>query len=164
MRACALHAPASRSPIGHYCANRVVNALLGVKAARLAEEGIRLDCQCAVPADLPISGVDLCSLFSNVLDNALNACLLSSAQEKTISIRSGISGNVFTLRCSNPFDPKAEKNRPRQNGHGFGLDILRDLAGRYSGELQIDQTDDCFTVTVWLTIQEALAHPPVHNA
>lgn len=138
----------------HFCANRVVNALLAVKAGQFQEAGVTLQCRCDVPEYLTLPGVELCSLFSNLLDNALSASCLSAQTNPTVTIASAVEGSMLTVRCRNPYSADAEKQKAPRAGHGLGLEILRDLADRHSGEVKIDQTDDTFTVTVWLQLPE----------
>lgn len=138
-------------PGSHYCANRVVNALLAIKAARFAEANIPLTCNCVVPEYITIPGVELCSLFSNILDNAFNACRNAPADQRSTSISSDVQNHMLVVRCSNSYDPTAKtKSAP---GHGLGLDILRDLADRHNGELQAEPSDRRFTITVWLPVK-----------
>ena len=136
-----------------YCRHRVVNAILAIQANRFSEAGIRFDCRCDLPSDLPINGVELCSLFSNVLDNAYRATVGCPADaERAVSLAAGIQGEYLILNCSNPFDPKAKaQERP---GHGLGLGILEDLAQRHGGELKTEQEDSVFKTTVWLKLED----------
>ena len=136
-----------------FCQNRIVDAILHVKELQFRDHGIRLQCQCSVPEDLAITGTDLCSLFSNLLDNAANAVDSLEPKRKTISLSSDLEGNVFTVRCENPY-PGEESIRPshRPDGHGLGLSILEDLAKRHQGELSISTEKDIFTATVWLFV------------
>ena len=136
-----------------FCRNRIVDAILHVKELQYRDRGIKLHCQCSVPEDLAIAGTDLCSLFSNLLDNAANAVDPLEPQQKTISLSSGLGGNVFTVRCENPY-PGEESILPshRPDGHGLGLSILEDLAKRHQGELNINTEREVFTATLWLFI------------
>ena len=137
----------------HYCANRVVNALLNVKAARFAEAEIPLQCSCEVPQYLSIPGVELCSLFSNMLDNAFTACKNDDSGQRSASISSDVQNGMLIVRCGNSYDP-AQKT-PSAPGHGLGLDILRDLTERRGGEMQIEQAERRFNITVWLPLERA---------
>ncbi len=135
-----------------YCANPVINALLQVKAGQYESAGVTLDCRCEVPAMIPIAGVELCSLFSNVLDNALRAARDSAQAAPMAELRSSLQGNVFTLFCRNSCPEKPEAAlRP---GHGLGLEILRDLAARHDGTVQTRQEDGTFFTTVQLLLTD----------
>ena len=133
-----------------YCANPVINALLQVKAGQYESAGVTLDCRCEVPAMIQIAGVELCSLFSNVLDNALRAARDSAQASPTVELRSSLQGNVFTLFCRNSCPEKPEAAlRP---GHGLGLEILRDLAARHDGTVQTRHEEGTFFTTVQLLL------------
>ena len=136
-----------------FCRNRIVDALLHVKELQFRDRGIRLQCQCSVPDDLPVAGTDLCSLFSNLLDNAANGAEFINIGRKTISLSSGLEESVFTVHCENPY-PGEDSLRPshRPDGHGLGLTILEELAKRYRGEVQIQKDSETFSVTVWLIL------------
>lgn len=134
-----------------FCRNTVVNALLHVKQLQLNEDGISLDCHCTVPEKINISGIDLCSLFSNLLDNAAHAVRSLPVDQRRIVISSQMNGDVLTVRCENPYDPDEvflPSHRP--DGHGLGLIILQDLAERYHGRLETQTEDGFFTATIWL--------------
>ena len=135
-----------------FCENRVVNALLSVKSARFSDAGLKLESHCDVPQYLRIPGVELCSLFSNVLDNAYNAALQYPGENRTVTISSAVQGDVFTLQCMNPCQPEdaQQSNRP---GRGLGLEILRDLAERHNGTLEASRDGDRFTTIVQLILQ-----------
>ena len=61
---------------------------------------------------------------------------------------------MLIVRCSNSYDP--ENQTPSAPGHGLGLDILRDLTRRRGGEMQIEQTDRRFDITIWLPLEGAV--------
>lgn len=136
-----------------FCRNRIVNAILHVKELQYRDRGIRLQCQCSVPEDLQVNGTDLCSLFSNLLDNAATAVDALETGKKDITLSSGLEGNVFTVRCENPYSGK-DSLRPshRPDGHGLGLSILEELAQRYQGNMKIDTDHDVFSVTIWMFV------------
>lgn len=111
---------------------------------------------CAVPEEFPVSGIDLCSLFSNLLDNAANAVRLLPVNQRRITLSSQVNGDVLTVRCENPYDANQQllpAHRP--GGHGLGLIILQDLADKYHGKLETQSDDEIFTATVWLFTDSA---------
>ena len=134
-----------------FCRNRIVDAILHVKDLQYRDRGIKLQCQCSVPEDLAVAGTDLCSLFSNLLDNAANAVEPLEPQQKIVSLSSVFDQNVFIVRCENPY-PGEKSLLPshRPDGHGLGLSILEDLAKRYQGEMNTETDNDIFKVTLWL--------------
>ena len=135
-----------------YCPHRVVNAILAVKASRFSESGIPFDCHCDLPTELPLEGVELCSLFSNVLDNAFrSAAACPRDADRTVSLSAAMKNGFLILSCTNPLPPQTLPQKGR--GHGLGLGILEDIARRHSGELKTEQADGIFKTTVWLQIE-----------
>ena len=134
-----------------FCRNRIVDAILHVKDLQYRDRGIKLQCQCSVPEDLAVAGTDLCSLFSNLLDNAANAVDPLEPQQKIVSLSSVFDQNVFIVRCENPY-PGEKSLLPshRPDGHGLGLSILEDLAKRYQGEMNTETDNEIFKVTLCL--------------
>ncbi|MDD7085813.1 MAG: hypothetical protein PUI07_09120, partial [Clostridiales bacterium] len=57
----------------HFCANPVVNAVLANKAALCRRENITLEASLDVPEATGLSDGELCSVFANLLDNAIKA-------------------------------------------------------------------------------------------
>ena len=134
-----------------FCENHVVNALLGVKAGQFAEAGLTLDCRCDVPMYIRIPGVELCSLFANILDNAYHAASRYEGDARTVKISSALQGKIFTVRCQNPCPPE-DAPKGKRPGHGLGLEILRDLAERHNGMLETNRDGDTFTTHVQLVL------------
>ena len=59
------------------CENRIADTILSEKRKLCEQAGIQSEFSCSVPAGLPFDSVTLCSLFSNLLDNAIAACALA---------------------------------------------------------------------------------------
>lgn len=77
----------------NYCDNRTINAVLTVKLNeekinKIQTQIILNDC-----SDLPFDDYDLCSLVSNLFDNAIESCMKFEDISKTfIAIKSGVQG------------------------------------------------------------------------
>ncbi len=59
---------------GDVTGNKAVDALLYQKRKRAQEENIKWECDVQIPKGCCINEFDLCVLFGNILDNALEAC------------------------------------------------------------------------------------------
>ena len=138
---------------GTYCAHPVIDAVLADKARRCEAEHIRLELALDLPPELPQDGPALCSLFGNLLDNAVEACLRLPEGERVIRCRAGCRGGYLVVEEENPLPPPldeaARQSRVRA-GRGLGLEILSGIAKRYVGEVETQQRAGRFQVTVWL--------------
>lgn len=143
-----------------FCANPVVNAVLNNKASSAAERNIRFDTEVLIPAVTGVSDLDLCSLFSNILDNALNAAASSGARDPHISLECRVSRGFLLLSQRNSFDANAEKPDDYYSGvHGFGMGIIEYIANKYSGRLMHRPDGDEYLTEVTLTLNEVAKSP-----
>ncbi|WP_165173163.1 GHKL domain-containing protein [Adlercreutzia sp. ZJ242] len=84
------------------CGHPVVDALLDSKLELCAQQGIRTDLALQVPYDLAVRNVDLCAVFSNVMDNAIAACAqVNPASERFITMKARVAGGFFMLEATN---------------------------------------------------------------
>ena len=136
-----------------YCANLVADAVLLEKAELCRQLGIRLSVEAALPAELPVEGVHLCSVLGNLLDNAVESC--RSCPDAWIALEAHLQAGCLMVRCRNCV---GEELRRRGIGkqliprHGLGLSILRRLAEKYHGEVQAGREGQVFTAVVLLPL------------
>lgn len=131
-----------------FCGIPIVNAILSEKQNTCTEQGIRLVTDLLLPEDSGIEQIDLCSVFSNLLDNAIRACgQLPEGADRTISLTAGTRGDYLGIRCDNP-SAKAPGQHPE--GSGYGTKILKDIAKRYDGEFKTGYEGGVFTATLIL--------------
>lgn len=146
---------ASRSRV--FCKNSIVNAVLNAKYNLALEHHI--DCFFHIDLDR-LSGIDpisLCCLFSNTLDNAIEASVkIPDFQKRQMSVRARATENgYFSYEIANAKrNPVAEQKGRLLSGkehtdiHGLGLLNVQDMVEKYNGTLDISYTEDTFTVTV----------------
>jgi len=148
------------SSVQYYCGNAVVNAVINEKAGDCRRCGAGFDCQVALGEEEGIDEMDLCSLFANVLDNAVSGCRESGAEKPSVSLSAAVRKGYLVLKCVNTAGPAGKKGpRDPLAEHGWGLDILRDMAARYDGSLETEPADGLFSVKVFLKCGPA----PEHN-
>ena len=136
-----------------YSSIPVVNALLSEKAQECAAAGITLELTLNIPENLQIEQMHLCSIFGNLLDNAITACRKAdSGGRPIISLTSVADGDYLFIKLTNPSDEPARK--PTE-GRGYGTRILSGIAERYDGEYRYGYKNGIFTAAISL-----LAAPP----
>jgi len=137
-----------------YCTIPVVNAILAEKEKTCEAAGIELSVDLDVPDPLAVSPMHLCSIFSNILDNAITACQkLQSADKPLIRLSSRTNGDYLFIKATNPSDIPNQTPVP---GRGFGLRILSELAKRYNGDFQSNYRNGIFTAVVSLLATDSL--------
>lgn len=127
-----------------YCAIPVINAVLTEKEAICRAQGIQLRTELALPEALAVEPLHLCSILSNLLDNAIHGC--AETEEPVIVLSAATVGDYLFLRTVNPALPPQKPEK----GHGFGSKILRELAERYDGGYETIYESGRFTAVVSL--------------
>ena len=135
---------------------RVVDALVSMKVDVCKDAGIETEVDVRLSDDVPFSSVELCAVFSNLFDNAIDACQKVPEERRFITLRARLDAGHLVVRMENGcVASTGGKKRPlRQRAglaeHGWGLDILETMARRYEGSFQAQQRDGVFSTTVIL--------------
>lgn len=144
-----------------YCENSLINTVLNNKIDMANASGIRVETEVLV-GNLPLPGSDLCSLFSNILDNAVEACKkLPPDYEKCIRLTVRVQNNYLIVTCKNPAihgpDSDTYTGVPYKKSpdRGWGLGILNRMAQQYDGELHTELLDNCFSLRIILKLDRA---------
>jgi sensor histidine kinase regulating citrate/malate metabolism len=102
-----------------------------------------------------LDDLDICSIFANILDNAIEACdkidsTDSSSPKKTIFLETKLRFNCLIIRCSNSRINKVRyktKNilftdKYNSEHHGYGLESISYSVNKYNGYFEIDTSND----------------------
>ena len=128
-----------------YCADPVVNAIMAENERECKKKGIRFDYNLEIMQPLKINPVVICSIFSNLLRNALAAT--TEVEDKTkaaIEIKATIKGDYLVVKVNNTFSALKKKNQRK----GYGLDILRNLVEKYNGQMDVVVKDGNYSTSI----------------
>ncbi|MCM1315657.1 MAG: ATP-binding protein [Prevotella sp.] len=104
-----------------------------------------------------ISAIDMTTIFSNLLDNAIEACT-EVAENKCIKISMIQQMNFITVNIRNPYntiDRSGDVLHSTKEGHfGIGLENVRKALETYGGTLNIKTNNITFAVTAIIPIPE----------
>lgn len=151
-----------KNALPRYCEHEIVNAVLTIKKQMADEKGIPLDISARIPPVLTISEIDLCSLFCNLLDNAIEACQKITQQKRHISLKANVSGGFLIVKEKNTYETpvitehglfKTTKENP--NEHGYGIKLIERITIKYRGKLTIEHESNTFTASVALLLPES---------
>lgn len=144
--------------------NRVVDVLLNQKRKLAQGQGIVWESDVQIPGQCGISEMDLCILFGNILDNAVEACERSGEREDGqedrpfIRVRAGAVKKCFLLEAVNsveaanhPGSGCAGKENPQE--HGIGLLNVGDVVRRYNGVMDTEIQNSIFTISVLIPME-----------
>ncbi len=137
----------------------IIDALLNDKSTTAEKDNISIHFHGYIPTS-GIHNVDLCTIFSNAIDNAIEACQKSdSTAKKLIQIKSDYRQGYYFLSFSNPIFEVIHTKKGRiitSKGnttlHGYGIANITKAAKKYQGEVQISTKDNIFQLDVILLL------------
>lgn len=129
--------------------NNIVNAIINCKA----EVAKSLDIETSIVTVSDFDGIDdldLCSLISNMFDNAIDACRkVKENRQIHFSIKKDESNYTFCMK--NSIEGSVIQNNPNlittkkdKHLHGLETKIIKDIAKKYNGMADFFENDDFF--------------------
>lgn len=121
------------------CGNDVVSGLMNIEIKKADELNIKIHHSIIIPQTINISQNDLFRFFSNAIDNAIEAtdrCTMEG--DKIINIKIFYQKPYVFLNIENPCESKFDENGKsikKGPNHGFGKEIMNDIARRYNGTI-----------------------------
>lgn len=137
-----------------YCKNEIVNMILSSYENELAKNNIELHHDIQLPENLHISNVDLTSILSNALENAIHAVLPLEIKKRKISLNLRMNDEKILISIKNHIagNPKMIDGIPYSDreGHGFGTQSIRYTTEKLNGNWQFSVKDDWFILKIVL--------------
>lgn len=143
-------------PSDAYSSNPTINAITGRYLNDAKAAGINVTCDIRTSDKIVLSDDELCMLLTNMLENALDACLaMPDDSERFIHFKLHSSEEHFTVTCENSTqrtliinkDGSVITSKEDTQHHGFGISIMRQITEKRSGHFSVSCSDGCFTVT-----------------
>ena len=136
--------------------NPVVNVVINSKLSAAKSYGINIGCIC-ISDFSGITDVDLCSLLSNILDNAISACKSCVSESKRIYMNISADEYKYDFCVKNTISTSVLKNNPKlltnkqnKKEHGLGVKIIKSIADKYEGKVDFYEESDEFCCRVIL--------------
>ena len=134
--------------------NDIVNAVVNLKLS--AAKSIGIDCTYSSVADFTgIEDSDLCSLLSNLLDNAITAAAGSTRKILQLNISADEWSYLFSVKNSIDssvldVNPSLSTTKTENYCHGIGTLIVGDIAKKYEGIYDVYEESGFFCCNVLL--------------
>jgi len=145
----------SKMPPLSFCENDIVDVILRHFAVLAAEEDVYFEVNVSIPDTLAIDDADICVIISNLLENALEACVYVPGEKFIKVIIKKVNKNLVIL-VDNSYDGNTKTqngrfmSRKRRNRIGIGLSSVRLIAEKYGGSAKFipDTTKKIFSSEV----------------
>ena len=116
-----------------YCRNMAVDAVIHFYAGELKQRGILLEHDMMLPENISISDTDLCKIYGNLLENAVDA-VTEQSQEKNsyVKILTRIKNKKLLIEISNTYTNEIQRKEARfystkREGFGIGTASVSEL-------------------------------------
>ena len=138
-----------------------VDYILSQKAELARQQNIETSIHAEYPKDCKIDPVDLCTILTNLLDNAMEACRkLPEASAKILSVTIRRINQFIIIQIANSCieEPVISKgnfktSKTDKRHHGWGMKNVRLAVEKYYGTMEHEYNKNMFIVSVMLFYQ-----------
>lgn len=145
--------------------DEMLDCIVGMKASKMEEDGIKFNYDGLIDGGLGMKPVDVCNIFANALDNAIEACeRISDKDNRWIDLKIKKTDQFFNIKLSNSiiqdkksvsldnlFDGSSRKTSKKdKNLHGFGTQNMKRAIEKYDGMLKSEAEEDTFTLSIMI--------------
>lgn len=140
-----------------YSDNILLDAILQDAANACEEKGVRFSVHVHLPESVSMTELDIIHIFSNIVDNAIEACDKVSGRERFVEVISRGTQEWVIVEVANSFNGELlmengepETTKDNKDYHGFGLRIAKETIEALGGLLFIepDQVKKIFKIRI----------------
>ena len=141
-----------------FCENNIVNSIISHYASLCDKNNIAFTANLVVPeTNCQGTDSDLCVIFANLLENAVEACMRLDNEQRFIRLNSKLQYDLLIITMDNSFNGEFTiyNNRFRsvkRNNYGIGLASIQSIAQNSSGDATFTPDGNVFLSSVYLQI------------
>ena len=142
----------------HFCENQAVDSVFGHYSTIAKKENIPFHALVSLPADLSIDEINLCLVFSNLLENAIQASVKTDQARRKINVEVYPHHNhLLLIHVENTFDGKIRQENnifqsSKRSGNGIGIESVRHITDKNGGICDFTYKDGIFSAKIMLRI------------
>ena len=140
--------------------NGIVDAIINKYYSEAEKNNIAMKVTGRLPKECEIEAYDLCTIFSNILSNAIEGA--AEIEKGWISIECRYTENNMLIVVNNTFDyqnPKRKNitktHKQDTNYHGFGLENVREAIKKYNGVCDTKINENVYSIRISLNYRSA---------
>ena len=139
--------------------NIALDAVLSTKQTIAEHKGIVFEHHIRIAENLAVDPVDLCVIFGNALDNAIEACERLETADKRIVLDLRQEDSTLFCQLANTAPPSDASSfatsKPDKDNHGFGFANLTASLEKYGGAPLVVWEKGWFTLSFLLFMSDA---------
>lgn len=140
------------------CQNPAINAIVKHYIDIAKKNSINTTVSIDLSEEIHIVETDICIIIGNILENAVEACIVQTLNNKFINIKATINEkNMFVFIVKNSFDNKIYiKNNDfistKHTGIGIGTASIKSITDKYNGIVKFEYKNKIFKVSVLINL------------
>lgn len=142
-----------------YCRNMAVDAVIHFYAGELREKGISFECDMMLPQNIGISDTDLCKIYGNLLENAVDAVKdLLPENKPYVKMLTKVKNRKLLIEISNPYSNEIQRREKvfystKHEGFGIGTASVAEVVQRMGGYVVFNTEEGIFKVNIFLPVK-----------
>ena len=142
-----------------YCRNMAVDAVIHFYAGELRQRGIAFEYDMMLPQNIGISDTDLCKIYGNLLENAVDAVKEQSPESHPyVKIFTKIKNKKLLIEISNPYSNEIQRKEKgfystKHEGLGIGTASVTEVVQRIGGYVVFSTEEGVFKVNIFLPVK-----------
>lgn len=139
-----------------YCRNMAVDAVIHFYAGELRQRGISFEYDMMLPQKIGITDTDLCKIYGNLLENAVDAVKeLSPESHPYVKVLTKIKNKKLLIEISNPYSNEIQRKEngfysTKHEGFGIGTASVTEVVQRIGGYVAFSTEEGIFKVNIFL--------------
>lgn len=135
--------------------NPLLNHILNDKLEVCRQEGIDVKADIGKASFETMKGIDFSAVFSNAVDNAIEAARAEARKEISISVYEKKGYDVITVKnriSESVLEKNPELHSTKADGekHGFGVGQIKEIVESYGGMTDFYEEDGFFIVNIFI--------------
>ena len=137
------------------CKNDALNALFNHYRQQAIDNDVDINWRIDLPDNSRILDVDLCSIFGNILENAIDGCCTVDDGKRYFNLTSEVKGDCLYIVSTNNYGKPLKMDdegysSTKHQGKGIGLHSMKSITEVYDGIFDAGNNDGEFFVDIML--------------
>lgn len=138
--------------------NTVIDSIINFKLQEAEQSRIKTNLDLKIPERMDIPSFDMTVILGNLLDNAIKA-VVKVTGDRFINLKIKYDKGRLMIQADNPYTGEIHEENGRiltthgdKKNHGIGLQSVKKVIQKYNGIMNIDYSDNIFSVSLLIYI------------
>jgi len=139
----------------------MLDTIMSSKIETMEQSGISVDIDGIFDQGLNMKSVDMCTIFANAMDNAIEACEKAEG-ERSFEMRIKRSASFYVVAMKNTMSELNQRKsligtkrfttKKNRDFHGYGLENIKKTVEKYGGETTVSVENNMFLLNIILPV------------